>query len=468
MHVFLDTEPLKRDPWRRSGPFHALTLLAATGKLTLHLSDLSISEFLTWQEGLVKEAAAKAIRALKDLERVAEVEIRGDEGLATTLSAIAEQACAEIETRLREWIDQARVTVHRIGPQHAEWVFRDYFAGAPPFRKEKARTDLPDAFIWRQVTELAKEVSNVVFVSGDQALRAEIAKARQDGGVSYCSSVEELVETGDLPNSLREGLRESQIDLIREVFSPWAESSERVTGLVAGSIRGRTALFFYPVEGDYEIQEVLEIARLLIEGTPRHYGDGLLAFEFSGRALCRLALFVSPTHAASIPRGIPAALSETSDGGVTVTIPRTLVIRGTLLVQLTPTLLGSLVPQEAIVRALDGADVVVDAVQFDRQTGGGVFPHDVYHRHAAEAALAEIAAGNLETDLDGHEEADRHARARWVPIPESLHGTHGKFVLGKDSSLKIAPQPRFEQWVRVLKRLIIERKRDGESQPAAR
>jgi hypothetical protein len=460
--VFIDSEVLRRDPSRRSGPFRALIILAFSGVVRLHVSEVSIREFLSSQDLKIRETAEEgktALRAFRKLCRDDEDRLAIQEEI-DKLDQLIPKAISEIDISLREWLEDAEVSVEFIKPDHAKRVFGAYFSGGPPFKKLKNRDDLPDAFIWQSVIDLCSERSRVVLVSGDKGFASACASGPSN--LTHCQSLEELIEAGELAAVLREGLLNSQIQLASELFSVWAETNERLQDLLSNEIQGRRVYFFFPVEADYVVRTVIQINRLFAEGDPQYYGDGLLAFPFSGRALCDLSTTVSEARAEMLPASSASALTDLGGGMFDLSVQRTLVFFGSLLVAVDSRVLGAVVPPDEVLKQLDSGDLALDSLAIWWESGEDKIPHDVFSRHAMDEAMAQVSAGNLESELEQLEEADRVRRARWVAVPKALQGSHGEITIGEDARFKIAPMPRFENWVRVLKKTLLKREANSE------
>lgn len=458
LDIFLDTEVLRRDPTRRTGPFHALMNLALAGVVRLHISEISVREFLSSQELKIRDAEEKAKVGLRGLQRLC----RAEDDRAVIQSALngCEQAAASaienMENQFREWLEEAGVTVNRIKPEHAERVFGDYFSGSPPFKRVKNREDIPDAFIWQAVTDLRRERPRVVLVSGDNGFAAACRSGHL--GITHCLSLGELIETGELAEVLRQGLLDSQMQLAGKLFSEWVEVSSRVNELVSQELLGRRVFFFYPVEADYMVRKVERLGRFFLEGDPQYYGDGILAFPFSGRALCEVTAAISRARAENLPAEATSGLIDSGEEGFELPLLRTLVFSGALRVTVDARVLGSPVPPDQVLEELVAGEVALGSLAIHWERGGSNLPSDVFQRHAMDEVIAQIEAGDLETEIEESEEADRVSRARWFPVPEHVRlASHGGGLrFGEDARVQIAPMPRFEHWVRLLKRTLLE------------
>lgn len=177
-NVFLDTEALRHDPMRRSAPFGALTHLAERGIVRIHVSQLSVSEFSSGVKDHASSLLGKLAQGLRTLAGLSDREdFRGrGHSLLQDLASLSADTCADCIAAFRRWLNSTEVVVHPIGAQHTERVFEAYFSGSAPFSQKKNRADIPDAFIWQAIAELAASapVLFVVKTRISEELRAPI------------------------------------------------------------------------------------------------------------------------------------------------------------------------------------------------------------------------------------------------------------------------------------------------------
>ncbi len=435
LDIFLDTEVLRRDPYRRSGPFRALSVLATMGIVQVHVSQVSIMEFITHIEAETRTACATATTALGQLQRWCRHRPDAMQQPREICTASATGAIEATRDSLEEWVDNLGVRVVPIASDHAGKVFTAYFAGQPPFKQAKNRADIPDAFIWQAVLDCCKAGTSCIFVSGDGGFLS--AAGSGPANLKHYPTLKEVVETSPFAETLRKGLLESQIDLASQLFPRIAEVHHNFKVLLTRELVGRRIFFFYPVETDYEIRTVEEVGGVLSEGRAQYYGDGLLSFPFSARVVCKLSTVVSRERAAAITQVEGSSLSEPTEEGAELSVTRTLILQGALLTEIGKEVLGSHVEPEEMLAQLLAGESAIDDLVVNHETGrGGKLARDAFERHAFDEAQEQIDAGNLDTDLDTAEERDRLARARWFPIPKHLQGNQGEFIIGEDARFR--------------------------------
>jgi len=110
--------------------------------------------------------------------------------------------------------------MHQVAPTHGRKVFDAYFRGEPPFKGLKNREDIPDAFIWHVVDDVAKELqrdfgptAKLHVVSQDKRL-ASAFKAIQ--GVECFESLDVFVTTAEFNAHNKEFSHEIKLQQLQD------------------------------------------------------------------------------------------------------------------------------------------------------------------------------------------------------------------------------------------------------------
>ena len=169
-HVFLDTEVYRRAGFNLSNtPFSLLAKQIESGRVVLHVTDITLAEI---QRQLAESAlvmAAEAKRLARDFNRISQ--LTGE--VSITVSNVDGPALGE-----RAWAGFIDALVKRFRSHSilaleipARTVFDRYFAGTAPF-DHRGSKEFPDAFVVEGLARYCKnnEISMYV-VSGDAALR---------------------------------------------------------------------------------------------------------------------------------------------------------------------------------------------------------------------------------------------------------------------------------------------------------
>lgn len=455
--IVLDAEVLKRDPSRRRGAFRALSQLAESGEIRLHISEVAAQEFLTDQCEAVKSKVQNVARAIKELKRLPIQQKRWDE-LSTTEGILLEleaETLATVEESFNDWCKENKVRIYKVGPSHGKKVIDAYFSGDLPFRSPKERSDIPDAFIWQAVFEICEAHEHVAFVSGDKKFGAA-CKSGPNNLKSY-GSVEELLRESGLEKYLARGVLESQLENILHVVQSDLIISEQVHNIMTDELVGRKVAVHFPIEGAYTVNSVTEIRRPLLGEKVTYYGEGLLAVSFSAVAQCQLMLITAYELAQKAVSSGIQNWRQLDGTTAEVKLSRSHVFGGSLLLALDRAIFENESNIEEVRQQVQSCEVVVDSIELFPGFG------DEVAKHAWLDAVEQIEEGDMETEIDLDEEADRVNRAQWFEVPKELCGKYGDIIVKEGARVKIAPLPRFENLVRMFKRDITRRKNRGAS-----
>jgi len=214
--VFLDTSVLSGAPRRDSAAFRVLEILAKNGFVVLHLSDVTVREFVSQQESALKKAIEKAQNALQDIQRRVP---NGERRIATALqrtsdalTALHEKLACFAEEEFTDWLQSVRAVVHRPQPTHGDRVLDAYFTGSLPFKSKKNRSDFPDAFIFECLKDLTSEVERVHAVIADTNLRAAASTLE---GVMVYENLDQLLTSPDFQARFRHTYLKYNLQLLR-------------------------------------------------------------------------------------------------------------------------------------------------------------------------------------------------------------------------------------------------------------
>jgi hypothetical protein len=170
-HVFLDTEVYRRAGFNISNtPFALLAKEIDSGRLALHVCDITLAEIHRQLKETVIEKAAEAKRLARDFNRIAQISGRQN----STVNEVDGLDLAEAA-----WAGFIEVLLGKRFRSHsilaldvpARLVFDRYFAGSPPF-DDRSSKEFPDAFVVEGLARYcgSNEITMYV-VSGDAALR---------------------------------------------------------------------------------------------------------------------------------------------------------------------------------------------------------------------------------------------------------------------------------------------------------
>lgn len=206
INVLIDTSILRQDPQRKSAAFQVLTKMGNLGELTLHIPYFVRQEFISQRKedysGSLREVERILTKVVKkplqkDLKDSLEKQLLG---VQATIPSIDDWIRQEFDS----WSRHVGAENHPIKEHHGERVAKAYFSGKPPFKKAKAREDMPDAFILETVRDVLTVVECLNIVVGDKRLKAGCEQLKNT--IVY-STLDEFIKS----NQCREALIETDV-----------------------------------------------------------------------------------------------------------------------------------------------------------------------------------------------------------------------------------------------------------------
>jgi len=461
LDVFLDTEILRRDPFRRRGAFAALKHLVSAGSIRLHLSEITVREFTSSQQAEADAAVRAAESALRRAQLyAAQASAEKLDVAAKALVDIGADAADTLRSALDDWCASHGVQIHPVHESHGQKVVGAYFAGSAPFRKPKERTDFPDAFIFQALSDLASSRPKVVFVSGDP----RFAEACRDAlpAVAVFATLEELLGLPNLSNYLREHILDEQFEKVADRLPLAIGKSGEIPTQVTTALIGRRVIIHFPVTGVATVEHVEHVPVVSVGGDIIYFGGGMITMPFSMRAVTDLVLVASVEALDEARVEAHALIRRRENSTAEVVLKRTLVGSGTLLIGIDPAVLETQVPDNELNDALEKAEVVLESLSIYGE-GSGAIETNVVLEHAVDEAYRQLEAGDLATSLNEAEELERLSRARWVNVPPQFQGKHGNIIITDQTQFRIAPLLRFENLVKIFKQSILEEQKKEEN-----
>ena len=178
LSVFIDTSSLRAVSGPERRILKRLGELAISGVVTVYLSDIVVREFIS---GTVEDTH-KLIKEIAFAKKAATwVADKGQRDAIMSaieaLPATTDEWKTLVDSGFDRWIEKIGAVVLPLGTKQSEEAWSRYFAGSPPFRTPKCRTDIPDGFIFAALQELATQGgASVHVVCRDERLRKACAE----------------------------------------------------------------------------------------------------------------------------------------------------------------------------------------------------------------------------------------------------------------------------------------------------
>jgi PIN domain len=171
-NVVLDTNIYRKNPARSDLPFQALERLCKAGVLCLHLPYVVEREFQTQQVLQYQQGITDSLKGLESIIRkgLPPAELTSVEGLRDSIKAVEPTVIAAAEVALVLWATAVSAKRHPITESVAQAAMEAYFQGHPPLTNPKSRDDIPDAFIFQTIKNIAMMEPPLIVVAEDKKL----------------------------------------------------------------------------------------------------------------------------------------------------------------------------------------------------------------------------------------------------------------------------------------------------------
>jgi hypothetical protein len=370
LHIFLDTCVLTRDPKRDTAAFRALERLAQKGSVTIHVSDVTVREFVSQEEGQFEKLVNQLQNTLRDIQRrIPPGEALGKRiaSIRTSIQSLGEGLDIIAKNALPDWMNRVKAKVYGQRPDDGKRVLESYFHGNPPFKTKKNRADFPDAFIFECLKEIASSTGTVHAVISDVLLRESASKLP---GVTVYEDLDSLIMAQVLQELIRTGNVEENMALL----CTYLHDDYSVLGSILKD-RWVDAIAGKEIESA-AIPDDNNVATIGMVGEPddisyrtddiEYYGDGSfrVPFEASAEVLADYYIFKSDYYCMNEKRAEQISIEDWNDHYYAAEEYFTIRVHGSLSLSLGEDLICEEVLDERRLRsALSKAEGEIDEIE---------------------------------------------------------------------------------------------------------
>lgn len=191
IHLVADTNIFRQDAKRKSAAFQKLAKLCTAGQVTLHMPYVIRAEFETYLLSEYSDPLKNAIARVKTASKAWGSHFQSEpSSVLKQLDTAASNAEAWIKGEFRAWCDRLNVSHSDIADHHGRNVMDAYFHGSSSFSSKKERKDIPDAFVFEALRDIANAVGELHFVSQDVHFRKVVSGIP---GVTVWDSLDDFV-----------------------------------------------------------------------------------------------------------------------------------------------------------------------------------------------------------------------------------------------------------------------------------
>ena len=190
MKVVLDTNIFTADHVFCRTEMIIFQSLCNEGKIELLIPDIVLREFITQEQERAHDAEKKILKELNSYCNI----VYGNEkdtkiNIRNKINIIFEKTNEKIQARIDKFLNETNAKILKSKPRDLSETLDRYFSGDKPFKKIKARDDIPDCLIYLNIIDIKEE--ELIFISDDSNIR----KAVQSEGVIVFQNLADFVNS---------------------------------------------------------------------------------------------------------------------------------------------------------------------------------------------------------------------------------------------------------------------------------
>ena len=214
LNIFIDSSILYKHQSLNTKDITTLKVLGNRHLIDLYIPWIVYKESTTRAISEIKEEMSKAISRISSLEGKG-LYPKDTARLKEIIGELEKFSEAALESNGKLWEDFiyfSRATIWKLNSHHTGAVFESYFEGAAPFSSVKSRKDIPDAFIFNALKELASD-DKITFICEDIQLRNSSASIPN---VQVYASFRELFDSDEMKEVMSVYNEQSPLDIDAE------------------------------------------------------------------------------------------------------------------------------------------------------------------------------------------------------------------------------------------------------------
>ena len=252
--VFIETSSLPRGINHLSPELERLIELVKANLVRIHMSEITFRE---WESQMINEFLKVVKPVSQSIKTLLRQNISSGLSCHSSLEQLENQsdeiqlnATEVAKNKVKEVIESLRTNIIPISPGDAPKVFDGYFSGEPPFREQKYRDDIPDAFIYEAAVRISEgDLDEVQAVCSDKELKKALVTQKcisiHDNLKGLLSSEVIVAVSNHLPvakywtDSIRNKVvtfMSKQDEALCDQIQIWAENELFSTSVTDGSI----------------------------------------------------------------------------------------------------------------------------------------------------------------------------------------------------------------------------------------
>jgi len=200
INLAIDTNILRKNPNRDKAEYKALKILVSNDKVKLLMPYIVEQEFITQQVADCNKINNDLSKNIKSLSNKKYTNQKFIEKLLVNIKDLETNTCNLIQAEFDTWCDELKIEKRPLNKEHLDVVIKNYFNGNDPYKSQKNRNDIPDAFIFQELTDIIKEKGNLTFIAEDKYFRGSCKKI----GMNTYETLENFIQDSKIQFLLKE------------------------------------------------------------------------------------------------------------------------------------------------------------------------------------------------------------------------------------------------------------------------
>lgn len=213
IHLMIDTNIYRQKPKLDSPEFKALSYLAKSGELTIHVPYMVENEFgsqLDIEQEQIATTTLKNIKLLRKNVREGEIKQQLD-SIVDFFDVNFKNIVSERRKSFIYWLKENGAVRYGLSKKESRKSFEAYFQGKPPFKVAKNRKDIPDSFIYQKVKKLNSAFGKSLYlIAQDGSLFESFSKLTEN---SY-KSLKEFILLDEVQDILKGKVIDEHLEII--------------------------------------------------------------------------------------------------------------------------------------------------------------------------------------------------------------------------------------------------------------
>jgi hypothetical protein len=200
INLVIDTNILRKNPNRDKVEYKVLNTLVSNDNVKILMPYIIEQEFITQQVADCKKINNELLKNIRSLSDKKYTNQKFIEKLLLDVKDLEVNTCNLIQSEFDIWCDELKIEKRPLNKEHLDVVIKKYFNGSDPYKSQKNRNDIPDAFIFQELTDIIKEKGNLTFIAEDKYFRESCKKV----GMNTYETLENFIQDSKIQFLLKE------------------------------------------------------------------------------------------------------------------------------------------------------------------------------------------------------------------------------------------------------------------------